>query len=72
MRLLVLVFVLMAIVFALDDICKKELETGPCRALFKKYGYSTKEKKCVEFVYGGCKGNENNFETMEECQKKCS
>lgn len=21
---------------------------------------------------GGCQGNENNFETVEECNKKCS
>ena len=23
------------------------------------------------FLYGGCDGNENNFETKEECEKKC-
>jgi hypothetical protein len=26
---------------------------------------------CVEFVYGGCDGNENNFETFEECATTC-
>lgn len=27
---------------------------------------------CKLFIFGGCQGNENNFETMEECIQECS
>ena len=27
---------------------------------------------CEEFIYGGCGGNENNFETLEECNQQCN
>ncbi|EYC10300.1 hypothetical protein Y032_0056g2667 [Ancylostoma ceylanicum] len=35
------------------------------------FGYDTAQGKCVEFMYGGCKGNENNFVAMENCEKEC-
>ncbi|KIH55254.1 Kunitz/Bovine pancreatic trypsin inhibitor domain protein [Ancylostoma duodenale] len=36
-----------------------------------RFYYETKEKKCKMFIYGGCRGNGNNFLTEEECKKKC-
>ncbi|RCN52492.1 hypothetical protein ANCCAN_01536, partial [Ancylostoma caninum] len=36
MRLLVFIFALLAIAFSMDELCKKELETGPCRAAFRR------------------------------------
>ncbi|VDP32968.1 unnamed protein product [Heligmosomoides polygyrus] len=71
MRLLLAVIVVLMTIVYCDEICKMKLETGPCRMRDIRYGYSTAEGKCVKFDYGGCKGNENNFETIEECQKKC-
>ncbi|EPB74788.1 Kunitz/Bovine pancreatic trypsin inhibitor domain protein [Ancylostoma ceylanicum] len=35
------------------------------------YGYDTTKGKCVQFMYGGCQGNKNNFESMENCEKEC-
>ena len=28
-------------------------------------------QKCLEFVYSGCKGNRNNFESERECNNIC-
>ncbi|CAB0006626.1 unnamed protein product [Nesidiocoris tenuis] len=52
-------------------ICLLPLKTGPCRADFPMYGYDVSQKKCVEFQYGGCRGNRNNFKTLEDCQQTC-
>ncbi|KAK5972741.1 Kunitz-type serine protease inhibitor 4 [Trichostrongylus colubriformis] len=69
--LLAVLFAVLTIAFSLDAVCRLKHKSGRCRALFKRYGYSTKEKKCVMFFYGGCGGNGNNFLTKEECKKKC-
>lgn len=26
---------------------------------------------CIPFIYGGCKGNRNRFETISECHSTC-
>ncbi|RCN36600.1 Kunitz/Bovine pancreatic trypsin inhibitor domain protein [Ancylostoma caninum] len=54
-----------------QDVCSQPIEAGPCMAMFKRYAYDNKKKNCVQFIYGGCKGNKNNFESMEECTRTC-
>jgi hypothetical protein len=54
---------------AVSKNCLIQPESGPCKALFIKYYYDREEKKCKEFVYGGC-GGVVPFETLEEC-KQC-
>jgi hypothetical protein len=46
-------------------------KTGPCRGSFKKYFYNGATGQCERFTYGGCKGNENNFDTKAECENRC-
>ncbi|XP_042331067.1 actinia tenebrosa protease inhibitors-like, partial [Sceloporus undulatus] len=55
----------------LPSICKLSYEKGPCQEYQTRYYYKLQTQKCEKFVYGGCRGNENNFRTVEECQKKC-
>lgn len=42
-----------------------------CRASFPRFSYDAESKECVQFVYGGCGGNDNRFMTKEECEQKC-
>ncbi|XP_059156176.1 papilin-like [Physella acuta] len=53
------------------NICDMPSYTGPCRAYINRYYYNPRERSCLQFVYGGCQGNENNFETIERCQQEC-
>eukprot|EP01084_Bolivina_argentea_P091350 164448_1 len=55
-----------------DNICTLPAETGICRAAFPRYYFNDETQACEEFIYGGCKGNENNFETLYECQQICN
>ena len=45
--------------------------SGPCYAYFESYFYNSTSKRCEKFVYGGCLGNENRFETEELCDQRC-
>lgn len=54
-----------------EDICNLPLKVGPCRASIPSFGYNPEAGECTEFIYGGCKGNKNRFETEEECQNAC-
>nr|XP_053652019.1 LOW QUALITY PROTEIN: uncharacterized protein LOC128702033 [Cherax quadricarinatus] len=51
--------------------CSQPLARGMCRASFKRYFYNATADQCQEFIFGGCLGNDNNFNTMEECQEEC-
>lgn len=53
------------------EICHLKPDGGLCRAHFDKYYFDPENNKCDTFVYGGCKGNQNNFETEEECLEFC-
>lgn len=44
---------------------------GPCRGIYSRFAFDSVQGKCVPFVYGGCRGNQNNFFTIEECQTTC-
>jgi hypothetical protein len=52
-------------------VCEQESETGPCKGLFRRYYYDVKAGTCQQFIYGGCDGNPNNFETYDSCQEFC-
>ncbi|XP_042890911.1 kielin/chordin-like protein [Penaeus japonicus] len=54
-----------------QDKCQLELNSGPCFGLFYRYGYNSANGRCEQFVFGGCAGNANNFETPQECQQQC-
>uniref|UniRef100_A0A8C0X6Q1 Eppin n=1 Tax=Castor canadensis TaxID=51338 RepID=A0A8C0X6Q1_CASCN len=54
-----------------QDICKLPKETGPCMAFFRRWWYSKENNTCYTFIYGGCQGNNNNFQTKTICQNAC-
>uniref|UniRef100_A0A674NFI8 Amyloid beta (A4) precursor-like protein 2 n=1 Tax=Takifugu rubripes TaxID=31033 RepID=A0A674NFI8_TAKRU len=55
----------------LTEVCTLEPETGPCRASMPRWHFDVDQKKCVRFIYGGCAGNRNNFDSEEYCMAVC-
>lgn len=53
------------------EICLLPPEVGPCRARIPSFYYSRYTQSCRQFMYGGCEGNANNFETREACEEAC-
>jgi hypothetical protein len=54
-----------------SDVCDVPLDPGPCDAATARYGFNPATQRCESFVYGGCEGNENNFESFEACTMAC-
>ncbi|KAM9468978.1 kunitz-type protease inhibitor 2 [Clarias gariepinus] len=53
------------------DYCRLEKAVGHCRAAFPRFYYDVTDQTCKAFVYGGCGGNSNNFNSVEDCQNAC-
>ncbi|XP_028252654.1 kunitz-type protease inhibitor 1-like [Parambassis ranga] len=51
--------------------CTEPPRTGPCRASHTRWYYDPLHRKCHRFTFGGCDGNENNFEEEEKCSGMC-
>nr|AIX87608.1 Kunitz-type carboxypeptidase inhibitor Kci-1 [Androctonus bicolor] len=52
--------------------CTLPPETGRCKANIFRYFYNQSAAECQTFIYGGCEGNSNNFETKPDCCRHCS
>lgn len=50
-------------------VCMLPFDVGPCDALFPVYAFV--DGACVQRTYGGCQGNGNRFNTLEECLATC-
>jgi len=39
--------------------------------MIRKFAYKPSNKGCVPFVYGGCGGNGNRFDSIQSCDSAC-
>lgn len=53
------------------DACALPEDSGPCEAAITRYWHDSDTGVCRSFIYGGCEGNANNFESLEDCQSAC-
>ncbi|ELW61658.1 WAP four-disulfide core domain protein 8 [Tupaia chinensis] len=53
------------------NVCNMPKESGPCMAYFRRWWYNKENKTCSTFIYGGCQGNNNNFQSQTVCQSIC-
>ncbi|XP_069679173.1 spondin-1-like isoform X2 [Periplaneta americana] len=53
------------------EICQLPKEEGSCTGNNSRWYFDSQEEGCVEFTYSGCRGNKNNFLTLEHCESVC-
>jgi hypothetical protein len=51
--------------------CSLPKVEGPCDAAFSAYWHNPASGMCEWFIYGGCEGNANRFDTFAACQAAC-
>ncbi|KAJ6634974.1 Collagen alpha-3(VI) chain [Pseudolycoriella hygida] len=76
MKLLYLVLILVAV--ALNplsglnvDPCVINPDATRCTGVMEKFYFDPSTKTCTKFSYGGCKTNENFFNTYLDCEARC-
>ncbi|XP_058470413.1 papilin b, proteoglycan-like sulfated glycoprotein isoform X2 [Solea solea] len=53
------------------DVCTLPRDEGPCDTWVLRVYYDLATGKCVDFWYGSCHGNANNFASLEICHMEC-
>ncbi|XP_045081348.1 collagen alpha-1(VII) chain-like [Coregonus clupeaformis] len=53
------------------DPCLQPMSEGGCWEYVLLWYYHHRSGECRPFVYGGCEGNHNRFNTKHECQRWC-
>lgn len=46
-------------------------EIGDCKEFTERWYYDEADEECRAFLFGGCGGNANNFESLAACRAKC-
>lgn len=51
--------------------CLEAADKGPCLDEESRWHFVPFNRSCVNFAYGGCEGNDNNFFSEHECYSSC-
>lgn len=54
-----------------STICLAPVDSGDCDDSITAYYYDAQHQMCQAFIYGGCGGNANRFQTEEQCERLC-
>ncbi|XP_061649134.1 amyloid beta (A4) precursor protein b isoform X2 [Phyllopteryx taeniolatus] len=52
--------------------CWARAESGPCHDVLARWYFVPEKARCAPFLFGGCGGNRNNFDSEEYCLAVCS
>uniref|UniRef100_A0A915C9J3 Papilin n=1 Tax=Parascaris univalens TaxID=6257 RepID=A0A915C9J3_PARUN len=55
-----------------ERVCTLSFEAGRCRESQQKWYFDNTVGYCRMFVYSGCSGNDNRFDSENECMRACS
>ncbi|KAL1505585.1 hypothetical protein ABEB36_005116 [Hypothenemus hampei] len=53
-------------------VCGLPKDVGACKSHVDRWHFDPTKGQCEIFSYSGCEGNQNNFNTLEQCQTLCT
>ncbi|HEY8942751.1 MAG TPA: BPTI/Kunitz domain-containing protein, partial [Polyangiaceae bacterium] len=53
------------------DTCELPIDSGSCLAYMPRFAFDAMTGQCKQFVYGGCGGNANRFDSLGKCEETC-
>ncbi|CAL8322539.1 unnamed protein product [Merluccius merluccius] len=53
-------------------VCWARAVSGPCHDMLERWYFLPEKGRCAPFLFGGCGGNRNNFDSEEYCLAVCS
>ncbi|XP_046445127.1 papilin-like isoform X2 [Daphnia pulex] len=54
-----------------EDTCRMPRVIGDCKEFTERWYYDEADEECRAFLFGGCNGNANNFDSMDSCNQRC-
>ncbi len=51
--------------------CSQPKDPGTCKGKYKSWYFDPDLGECLQFIYSGCGGNDNNFRSNFECERVC-
>ena len=54
-----------------QNVCLLPAMVGRCEGYFPKWFYNSMSARCEQFIYGGCEGNPNKFDSRKSCEDTC-
>ena len=64
-------FLLIFFLLVFLDICSQKRDSGICPGNVPRFYFEKSLGMCQLFSYGGCGGNSNNFEILDQCVAHC-
>lgn len=52
--------------------CTEQPAYGKCAQVLVRWHFNREQKACLPFVYSGCGGNSNRFDSKETCEESCA
>ncbi|KAJ9582850.1 hypothetical protein L9F63_022809 [Diploptera punctata] len=53
------------------DVCFEPMDAGTCEDDEPRWYFDSQNNTCSQFKFGGCSGNQNNFDSQETCNAVC-
>jgi len=63
--------VIVCVVCCAVDVCSLAAAAGDCDDYRSTWYYDKSTDRCLKFVYGGCGGNDNRFDSQDACERRC-